>query len=109
MHKLYDTDVHALRDHIIVEDMNFGERVSRGGIIKIHDDGVESGIHPRWGKVYSVGPEQSDVKIGEWVLVKHGRWTRGVEVVKNGAKKTLRRIDTNDILVVSNRPSEEDY
>lgn len=109
MERLYDVDVYAIKDHVIVEDMNFGERVSRGGIIKLADDGVDQGIHPRWGKVYSVGPDQQDVKVGEWVLVKHGRWTRGIELEKRGAKKVLRRIDTDDILVVSDRPSEEDY
>lgn len=109
MNRLYDVDVYAIKDHVIVEEMNFGERVSRGGIIKLSDDGADSGIHPRWGRVHSVGPEQKDVRIGEWVLVKHGRWTRGVELEKNGTKKVLRRIDANDILVVSDRPSEEDY
>ena len=84
--KLYDRDVFAIKDHVIVADMDFGERVTKGGIIKLEDDGKDEGIRPRWGRVYSVGPEQKDVKIGEWVLVKHGRWTRGVDIIKNEKK-----------------------
>ena len=107
--KLYDTNVRAIRDHVIVSDMTFDERISKGGIIKLIDDGKETGIHPRWGQVYSVGPEQKDVMVGEWVLVKHGRWTRGVDVVQHGKKQTIRRIDVDDILIVSDEPSESDY
>ena len=80
--KIYDQGITAIKDHVIVSDMNFGERVSKGGIIKLEADGKVEGIHPRWGQVYSVGPLQKDVKVGEWVLVKHGRWTRGVDIVK---------------------------
>lgn len=105
--KLYDTEVKAIKDHIIVADMDFGEQVTRGGIIRLEDDGKDTGIRPRWGKVYSVGPEQEDVKVGEWVLVAHGRWTRGMELVKNDKTITLRRIDNNDILIVSDEPIKE--
>ena len=105
--KLYDRDVFAIKDHVIVADMDFGERVTKGGIIKLEDDGKDEGIRPRWGRVYSVGPEQKDVKIGEWVLVKHGRWTRGVDIIKNEKKLTVRRIDTQDILVVADEPIVE--
>lgn len=107
MDRVYDTDVKAIKDHIIVADMNFGEQVTRGGIIRLGDDGKDEGIKPRWGRVYSVGPEQEDVKVGEWVLVKHGRWTRGMELIKNDTKIVLRRIDNNDILIVSDEPIKE--
>jgi hypothetical protein len=105
--KLYDKEVTAIKDHVIVANMNFGERVTMGGIIKLEDDGRDEGIRPRWGRVYSVGPEQKDIKIGEWVLVNHGRWTRGVDVVKNDETITLRRIDANDILIVADEPTME--
>ena len=107
--KLYDTDVSAIKNNVIVSDMTFGERQSRGGIIKLIDDGIESGIHPRWGQVYSIGPDQKDVKVGEGVLVKHGRWTRGIDIIQHGKKRTIRRIDIDDILIVSDEPNEADY
>lgn len=105
--KLYDTDVKAIKDHIIVADMEFGEQYTPGGIIRLEDDGKDQGIRPRWGRVYSIGPDQKDVQVGEWVLVNHGRWTRGMELVKNDKKITLRRIDNNDILIVSDKPAAE--
>jgi len=104
--KLYDRNITAIKDHIIVSDMEFGERITHG-IIKLADDGETTGIRPRWGRVYSIGPNQKDVKIGEWVLINHGRWTRGVEIHRLGKKFTVRRIDSKDILVVADRPSED--
>ena len=67
----------------------------------LDDDGSEGGIHPRWGKVYAVGDQQEDVKVGEWVMVSHGRWSRGFKVKKNGVELEVRMIDENDILLVS--------
>jgi len=65
------------------------------------DDGTEAGIHPRWAKVYAVGKEQYDVKVGEWLLVAHGRWSRALKVKKAGEELEVRMIDENDILLVS--------
>jgi co-chaperonin GroES (HSP10) len=65
-------------DRVIVSDMNFGEQVTAGGIIITSDDGKDRGVKPRWGKVYSKGPENKDeYNVGDWILVEHGRWTRG--------------------------------
>ena len=44
--------------------------------------------------------------MGEWALVDHGRWTRGVLVKKpNGSELVLRRVDFKDILGVSDKPT----
>ena len=40
----------ALRDDVIVEDMEFGERKLSSGIIMLSDDGKGYGIRPRWAK-----------------------------------------------------------
>jgi co-chaperonin GroES (HSP10) len=69
-----------LHDHVIVTDMNFGQRTLSSGIIMLGDDTKTDGIRPRWAKVYAVGPDQKDVVVGQWILVEHGRWTRGIEV-----------------------------
>jgi hypothetical protein len=55
-----------------------------------------------------VGPEQHDVEIGQWICVAHGRWTRGIEIEDDQSVKTLRRIDPNDILLVSDTPPLDD-
>ncbi len=96
-----ENDIKPLKKRVLVSDMHFGERKSKGGIIMMDDDGSEGGIHPRWGKVYAIGDQQEDVKVGEWVMVSHGRWSRGFKVKKNGVELEVRMIDENDILLVS--------
>jgi hypothetical protein len=49
---------------------------------------MDQGIVPRWARVYSVGPEQEDIKVGQYVLVSHGRWTRGIEVTDPETEET---------------------
>ena len=90
-----------LRDKVLVRDMQFGMEKTAGGIYLPSDDGKSSGIRPRWGQVYAVGPEQKDVRVGEWVCVAHGRWTRGIDVEDETGKHTLRRVDPKDILLSS--------
>jgi hypothetical protein len=91
----------ALNAHVLVTDMHFGERKLGSGIIMLNDDGKGEGIRPRWAQVFAIGPDQHDVRIGQWVLVAHGRWTRANEIEVDGVKKSLRRVDQNDILMVS--------
>lgn len=89
-----------IRDNVFVTDMNFDEQVTSGGIIIPSDDGKDSGIKPRWGRVYAVGREQQDVKVGEWILMEHGRWTRAIEVIEeDGTKRKIHRVDIKCMLL----------
>jgi len=103
-------NLRAIRDRIIVEDMHVGETVTKAGIVIVDDDGKERGIRPRWGKVYRTGPEQYDIEPGQWVLVDHGRWTRGIKIeTLEGENKTVRMVDPEGVLAVSdNEPPEYD-
>ena len=101
-----ENDIKPLKKRVLVSDMHFGESKSAGGIILMDDDGSEGGIHPRWGKVYAIGDQQEDVKVGEWVMVSHGRWSRGFKVKKDGVELEVRMIDENDILLVSDDEPE---
>jgi co-chaperonin GroES (HSP10) len=96
--------VRPVKDHVIVCDMNFDARTSLSGIWIPSTNGKLEGIHPRWGKVYAVGADQKDIKVGQWVCVKHGRWTRGLEIEDTSGEKTIRRIDNDDILLISDDP-----
>lgn len=98
----------ALNDSVIVEDMVFDERQLSSGIILPSDNGKSSGIRPRWGRVYAVGPEHRDVRVGQWICVAHGRWTRGIEIEDDAGVRTIRRIDPNDILLVSDEQPDDD-
>jgi co-chaperonin GroES (HSP10) len=92
-----------LHDHVIVTDMNFGQRTLSSGIVLLGDDAKTDGIRPRWAKVYAVGPGQKDVVVGQWILIEHGRWTRGVEVEIDDAQFTVRRVDASAIMMVSDQ------
>jgi len=91
----------ALRDDVIVEEMAFKERKLQSGIILLDDDGKGHGIRPRWGKVYAIGPEQTEVSTGQWIMVAHGRWTRGVKIQDGNGETVIRKVDNADILLVS--------
>lgn len=98
----------ALRDNILVAEMSFEQRKLQSGIILINDNGTTAGIRPRWGRVYAIGPNQKDVKIGQWICVAHGRWTRGVDIEEEGETITIRKIDPKDILLVSDEKPSDD-
>ncbi len=99
--------IRPLHDHVLVT-MNFKERVTRSGIIIQSTDGKLEGIHARWGCVYAVGQDQKDVCPGQYILVNHGRWTRGTLVEDSEGEKTIRRIDADDILLVSDDPMQDE-
>ena len=99
-----------IRDHVLVTDMEFSEMRTESGIYIPSQNGKTSGIRPRWGRVYAVGPEQEDVKVGEWIYVSHGRWTRGITIEEESGKEiVVHRVDTNDILVSSNEKPNDLY
>lgn len=101
--------IRALHDHVIVQDMHFGERVSRGGIVLLADDAKSTGIRPRWARVYATGHKQQDISVGQWVLVEHGRWTRGIRLEDNGDKPlVVRRVEVDAILAVRDSAPEND-
>lgn len=105
----YIKDIRALHKDVIVKDMNFGERQLSSGIILRSDDAKNEGIRPRWGKVLCVGPDQKDIRPEQWILVSHGRWSRGIKINLNGEDLVVRRIDINDVLLVSDdEPTADD-
>ena len=93
--------IKPLRNHILARDMDFSSRTLSSGVILLEDDGKTDGIRPRWCQVYAVGPDQTDVKLGQWILVEHGRWTRSIHVEIAGEELTLRRIDGDAVMMVS--------
>jgi hypothetical protein len=106
-HRITRDQFHALNNSVIVEDMEFDVRITQTGLILPNDNGKSSGIRPRWGRVYAIGPEQKDVRVGEWICVAHGRWTRGLDIEDDTGKRTIRKIDPKDILMSADeRPDD---
>jgi Chaperonin 10 Kd subunit len=99
----------AVRDHIIVRDMSFEGRKLASGIVLLGDDGRTEGIRPRWARVYAVGPDQQDVRVGQWILIEHGRWTRGLKVEIDGDEFIIRRADPTAVIFISDdEPTDVD-
>ncbi len=102
--------VRPLRNKILVKNIDQGDRVSKGGIILRSADKVEdggSGIRPRWAEVYAVGSDIDWLQPGEFVLMEHGRWTKGVQIEDDGEEFDLRVADPEGILGKSeDRPDD---
>ena len=98
-----------IRDGVIVTDMDFSGRKLNSGIVMLDDDGKSEGIRPRWGKVYAVGPTQNDVTVGQWVLLEHGRWSRGLKIEVDGDEIVIRRADPKAIIFATDeKPTDAD-
>ena len=97
-----------IKNHVIVAEMNFGERKLSSGLVLLGDDAKSSGIRPRWAKVYAIGPEQHDVVPDQWILIEHGRWTRGINVEIDNVACTIRRVDADAIMAVSDEQPDSD-
>ena len=108
-HRFDKHQIHPLNDSVIVTDMMFDERFTTSGIVLLNDNGKSTGIRPRWGRIYAVGPEQKDYSVGDWICVAHGRWTRGVEIEDvEGNAVTIRKVDPKDILLISDEQPSDD-
>ena len=92
-----------VRGTVLVHNIESGDRRTKNGIIVLDDDGKERGIRERWAQVWAKHDEIDDIDIGDWVLIKHGRWTRGIDVISaDGSMATVRKVDWPDaVLLVS--------
>jgi co-chaperonin GroES (HSP10) len=104
-HQIARDQIRALHDDILVADMEFDTRITQSGIILPNDNGTTLGIRPRWGRVYAIGKDQKEVRVGQWIMVAHGRWTRGIDIEDGEVehRRTIRKIDPKDILLISDR------
>ena len=89
-----------LRDKVFLSHIEFGDETTAGGILLTSDNGKGGGIKPRWGRVWAIGPEQQDVKVGDWILMEHARWTREfIHEAEDGTLTSLHMADLNAMIV----------
>lgn len=86
---------------VFVTDMSFDAEETSTGIVMGNDDGTTAGIRPRWAKVWKVGKNVTICKVGQWVLIDHGRWTRDIRTSIDGAIASVRMIDVDSVFLVS--------
>lgn len=102
--------IKPLKKKVFVSDMEFGVERTASGIFIPGADGKTQGIMPRWAKVWAIGPEQSDVKIGDWILIEHGRWTRTIEFEnQSGEVAEIRMVDHDAIMMISDQKPNDVY
>jgi hypothetical protein len=53
--------------------------------------------------VYSKGPNNKDeFKVGDWILIMHGRWTRSLSLDTPDGEIEIRKVELESILAMSN-------
>ena len=103
-------DLIPVKDRVIVSDMSFDSFQTKGGIIINNDDGKVHGIKPRWAKVYAKGRDNTDeYVVGDWILVEHGRWTRGAKIKTDGVENTVRMVEAKSVLLWAKQKPEDWY
>ena len=101
-HRIRADGFHPLRDNVFVTDLDHGPKQTRGGLVLLDDNMTERGIRDRWARVWATGPEVTDLSTNDWVLVKHGRWTTGIEMTIGGQPHLVWRIEYPEaVLLVS--------
>ena len=97
-----------LKENVFVTDLDSGFHVTKGGIIRPDDNGKDHGIHPRWGKVWAVGPEVKDLVPGDWIYIEHARWTQGITMkLPSGDIKVWRVEYPKAVLLASDKDPRE--
>ena len=96
--------IRPLHNKILLTNLERGERTTKGGIIIADDSKItagERGIRARWAEVYAVGPDQDDVKVGDWVLMDLGRWTEEYKLEDDGSTVSIWMGDPDGVLGIS--------
>lgn len=97
---------------VVVVDIDHGITSTASGVIIPDDDATERGIKCRWAKVFAVGEEVNDIKVDEWVLLQHGRWSPYFkEYDENGKETKFWLVDypTGVLAVCDERPDTFAY
>ena len=103
-------DITPIKNKVLVHNIEEGQYVTKGGIIVLDDNGKERGIRERWAQVYAIGPDIEDIAVGDWVLIKHGRWSRGVDIInRDGEKSTIRMVDYPEATLIASDVKPFDY
>ena len=100
--------LNPLKGRILVSEMQFGYEITRLGLVLLSDDGKTQGIKPRWGRGWAIGEGVDEVKLGDWILIEHGRWTRKFEIEQeDGTILNVHGVDPNAIMMISDEKPQD--
>lgn len=102
--------VKPLSNKVLVSDIEQGIR-QVGRIIIPNDNGTTHGVRSRWAQVYDVGDNVSGVGPGDWILIKHGRWTRAHTIDDGTNEYKLWGVEYPDgiLLVSKDKPTFDTF
>lgn len=104
--------VKALGDHIICINADFGDQVTKSGLVIKSNIDQSQGITSRWFQVFEVGPKITWLTAGEWVLVEYGRWTPQFTLTDErlpGGQAKAWKVDPQGCLITSAEKPETFY
>lgn len=82
-------DIEPLDGSVWVEQLEHGTRKIGQVLLKDDEKLKMQAIHARWCKVYKKHSSVNFLEVGDWILVKHGYWSRSVNIKINGEMKEL--------------------
>jgi len=99
-------NIKAIENNVIfqfVEDVTqtrFVNSAASGFIISSTDNNQT--LDPRWGKAISVGPDVTEIKNNDFILIEQGKWTTSFRIGNDRYWKT----DDSKIIGVSDIPGK---
>lgn len=97
-------EITLLKNNILGYELEFGEQKLKSGLILKNDDMTETGIHPRWCRIYKVSKQiekDYDIHAGQYVLLDHARWSTGFLLDEGDGPVMVRYLDYKEIFLVS--------
>lgn len=93
----------TFKDNVFCTHGEFDDTVLDSGIIVKSNHNTSEGIVPRWFRVFEIGPSVTSVDVGDWVLVKHGRWSDPFTVQDDRLQpdEKIWKVELESILAVS--------
>lgn len=101
--------IKPLRDKVLIKDFKKGARTI-GGIYLRDDDAKVEGIRPRWAQVWKMGEDvNEDYKVGDWILIEHGRWSRPIKVDDGSEEVVFYNIDRKGVILACEEEPSDDF
>lgn len=83
--------IQCLPNSLFVEQIEFGERTTNWGFIIQQEEMDSDGrfVRPRWAKVLYKGDNINGIDVGDWIALRHGHWSLGINSNINGEQKQI--------------------
>lgn len=78
-----DGHLECLPNTLFVKHLEVGERQTKSGLI-IPEENMHINqrfIKSRWAQVYCKADNITNIDVGDWILLKHGHWSTGLNLI----------------------------